>query len=111
MRQQAAIQIGRSRLMFTSNIKPQTSNFLEEDFEELDAPPLSGIGIKNHALGSGAVFRRRLGIDHLQWIPSPDRTRNDSLNVVFVNRRWRGRVFDVFLRGRCLKSLRRSGGG
>src|SRR5207253_1075760 len=68
--------VGIQGSMITSNIKPQTSNILKKDLEKFDPLPLSGIGIKNHTLGSRAILRRRFRIHHLQRITSADRSRD-----------------------------------
>ena len=82
---------------------------LEEDLEKLNASPLAGVGIEDNALRGSAVLRRRLRVEHLKRVPTTQRARNHSLNIVFIDRWRRWRSFYVFPRGRRLKSLRRSG--
>src|SRR5947207_6452269 len=53
----------------TSNIKPQTSNILKDDLEQLDALPFPRLGIDHDMLLRGAVSRgRRFRVEHLQRV-------------------------------------------
>src|SRR2546425_7975995 len=90
--------------MFTSNIKPQTSNFLEQNLEKFNTLPLSRVRLENNALLRRTISCGRLGIEHLQRIASAHRSRNNSLNIAARNR-WRR------LRPRVLFALNRRGIG
>jgi hypothetical protein len=86
-----------------SNIEQQTSKI---NCEELDPFPLSGVGIKHHAVFGFSVLRRRLWIQHLKWIPTPHGARKNALGIFFPDRRWR-RGWPRFPPGSCRKRFRR----
>src|ERR1700719_2994247 len=90
----------------------QTSNFLEQDFEELDPFPFPRVRVEGNALFGGAVFSGRVGVEHLERVAATGGTRDHSLDVFSVNRRtWRWFSGGAFSPDRCDQGWRRGHGG
>src|SRR5947207_5160264 len=101
------------KLDVTSNIKPQTSNILKDDLEQLDALPFPFLGIDHDMLLSGAVPRsRRFRVEHLQRVIARRKCAHEHAADFFLSEwRWR-RFFDgAFGVNRWRVGLRRGNGG
>jgi len=87
-----------------------STNILKINREELDALPFSRVRVEDNALSSGAVFGRRLRVQHLQRIPATDGARNHSIDILPVDWRRRWGFCRFFAFDRRFQSLRVGGG-
>src|ERR1700724_535038 len=104
--------LNAQRSAFNAERSIQTSNFLEQDFEELDPFPFSRVRVEHNTLGGGAVFSGRVRVEHLERVAATGGARDHSLDVFPVNRRRRRwSPCGALSTDRCDQGWRRGYGG